>query len=120
MLKMIIAIISIVFLISCGAKEEKVKKEEYLDTSILTIIQRKPYKDKCEYLGRIEESGFDFKSTRELVYYSALKKKATHIYIDKVTTAYTNAANPKKKDNMMVSGEVFLVKGKAYKCEKDE
>jgi hypothetical protein len=118
-----------VFFISCATKHEvdnsmpsdNVSNNKILDTSTLITIYKKPDKDKCEFIENIKKYDFDFKSTKQRVYKKALEKEATHIYIYKITTAYTNTPKTNKENDIgSTSGEVFLIKAKIYKCKDDD
>jgi hypothetical protein len=105
------------FLQSCYVK--KVKPEEVLDTSTIKIIYKTPDNNSCTFLGEIKETGFDLKTTKELAYEKALKMDATHVYVYLVSTAFTDVAKEDKINSFAVSGEVFLIKAKAYKCSNE-
>jgi hypothetical protein len=100
---------------------DNVTNQKILDVSTLTTIYKKPDMDKCTYIDKIQEHDFDFKATKERVYKKALEKGATHIYIYKITTAYTNTpALDQNSDLGNTSSEVFLIKAKIYKCKEDD
>ncbi len=116
----IIFAVMVLFALS-GCYQKKVKPEDVLDTSTIKIIYKEPTdNDSCVFLGKIKETGFDLKSTKELAYEKAIKMNASHVYVYLVTTAYTDVAKEDKVNQFAVSGEVFLIKAKAYKCPEEQ
>lgn len=115
MTRLIIFLIAVSVLVACGAKEKPVKATDSIQTDHVTEIYKNPDADKCNFLGLIKESGFDFKEAKEFIFINAMKKGATHVRLHKVTSAYSATAH-KDKNGGAAGGEIFLLKAKVYQC----